>query len=554
VKVKEKARDLLSAVSQPWLAVSLWGVALGFAVFMVVSFVHGFPFEPFGSGLLRFKSLRKPFEISFIFFALGVLIHPKRAEILSGLKEKGERAAISPLTIWILTAVYFLLFLWQQVSKYLALEINFIPFLFYDYMLWFFEQGRFCFTGYLHGYYHTDLILLLLYPLWKLVQSGWLLQVAHPLLTALAAFPLYFWSRDRLKSPFLGLTAAFVYLNFRYVQNLLHVSFAAEVFYPLFIFSAVYFASKRQNLLYYLAVLLGLTVKEDAILYFGALGMFILIVQRDWKRGLATVLLSVLYGIFLLKVFLPWSGSDILQRSLQNYPGLGSTPNEQLKNLARQPWLFIRELFLPLEKVRTVFKLTSKLLFLPFLSPWFFMVIVAIYPLFFQSTGRGDLFFQLSFYYAAAVLPFLFLAFVDGWGRIQERLPLRARGVFQWGAVGLLVFLNAFNLRPLHFDADDLKTIALAKSLPKEAVVVTQGHLLPYVGYRTWNFYIARPYGKNKETRDVYSNPDYYLFDFEANAYPLSAEELRERGKLLKQDGRWQVRFEDHRRLLLEKR
>jgi uncharacterized membrane protein len=553
VKIKEKTQDLLSAVSRPWLAAVLWSVALLFAALMVISFIHGFPFEPLGLKFLRFKSLRKPFEISFILFMLGVLLHPKRAEIAAGLRQKGEKLARSPRTIWILTAVYFLLFLWQQVSKYLALEINFIPFLFYDYMLWFFDRGRFCFTGHLHGYYHTDLILLLFYPLWKVVQSGWLLQVALPLLKALAAPPLYFWSRERLKSPGLGLAAAFVYLNFRYVQNLLHVSFAVEVFYPLFIFSAVYFASKRQNVFYYLAVLLGLTVKEDAVLYFGALGMFLLVFQRDGKRGLVTVLLSVLYGVFLLKVFLPWSGSDIFQRSLQNYPGLGSTPHEQLRNLVSQPWLFIRELFIPLDKVRTVFKLTSKLLFLPFFSPWFLMVIISIYPLFFQSTGRGDLFFQLSFYYAAAVLPFLFLAFVDGWGRIEEKIPLRAKGVFRGGVVGLVVFLNAFNLRPLHSDRDDWKTISLAKRIPKEAVVVTQGHLLPYVGYRTWNFYLARPYGKNKETRDAYSNPDYYLFDFEANAYPLSSEELREKGRLLKEDGRWRVAYEDHRRLLLER-
>ena len=553
MKINDRARDVLSAVSQPWLTYALWAAALFFAALIPVAFVHGFPFDPWGLGLLKFKSLRKPFELSFILFAAGVLFWPRRGDLLAGLKEKGEALGRSPWAIWILAGVYFLLFLWQQVTKYLALEINFIPFLFYDYMLWFFDQGRFCFTGYLHGYYHTDLILLLLYPVWKLVQSGWLLHVAHPLLTALAAIPLYFWSRDRLKSPLLGLTAAFVYLNFRYVQNLLHVNFAAEVFYPVLIFSAVYFASKGRNALYYLSVLLGLTVKEDAVLYFGTLGLFFCFVRANRARGLVTILLSVLYAVFLLKVFIPWSRSDIFLRSLKNYPGLGSTPGDQLFNLVSHPWLFIRELVVPFEKVRTIFKLTSKLLFFPLLSPWFLMVIVSIYPLFFQSTGEGELFFQLSFYYAAAVLPFVFLAFVDGWGRIQERIPSKAKAFFQGAVIALVVFLNAFNLRPVHFDRDDLKTIALVKSLPKEAVVVTQGHLLPYLGYRTWNFYMARPYEKSAKTREAYFNADYFLFDFEANAYPLSGEELRRKAETMKQDDRWKVAYEDHRRLLLQK-
>jgi uncharacterized membrane protein len=452
-----------------------------------------------------------------------------------------------------LSGVYFVLFFWQQVTKYFALEINFIPFLFYDYMLWFFDQGRFCYTGWLHGFYHVNLILLGLYPVWKVVQNPWLLHVAQPALAVAASLPFYFWTREETKSPLFALLAAFVYLNFRYLQNVLHLNFAVEIFYPLFVFSAVYFASRKREALYYGSVVLGLLVKEDAPLYFGGLGLFYLLWRGHRQRGVATLLLCAGYTAFLLLFFLPWSGSDILVQSLQNYSGLGQSPVEQLQNLLKTPWAFVRELFLPLEKMRTFLKLTSKLLFIPLFSPWIFLVVISLYPLFFHSAGRSDYFFQLSFHYAAAVLPFLFLAFADGWKRLKKWEIFRKMPGLVWaGALGLVV-LNGMNLRPHHFTKDDLETIALAKSLPKEAVVVTQGHLLPYLGYRKWNFYLAPPYERSEETREAYLNADYYLFDFEANAYPLSPEALREKAESVRKEGRWKVLLEDHRRLLLQR-
>ena len=125
--------------------------------------------------------------------------------------------------------------------------------------------------------------------------------------------------------------------------------------------------------------------------------------------------------------------------------------------------------------------------------------------------------------------------------------------MLQWTMVGLLIFLNGMNLRPEHFSGDDLRTISLAKSLPREKVVVTQGHLLPYLGYRKWNFYWAGPFGKSPRTKESYLNPDYYFFDLKANSYPYSPDELREYTGELKKDPRYVIRHEDHRRLLLER-
>lgn len=534
------------------LARLAWGACLIVALLIPVCLVYGFPVTFLAWTPIHAKSLRKLFEISFVLFSAGVALHPRRREILTSLRTKGERIAGAPQAIWVLTGVYFLLFLWVQVTKYFALEINFIPFLFYDYMLWFFEKGKFCYTGFLHGYYHLNLGMLLLLPIWKMVRSSWVLHVAHPLFASAAAAPLFYWAKDRMENSLAAFVVSFAYLNFRYVQNLVDVGFVVEIFYPFFIFSAVCFASRGKRALYYMAVVLGLLVKEDSAIYFGALGAFFLFGRSTRLLGFWTILLSAAYLLLALKVFLPWSGSNILGGDIGNYRDLGSQPMQVVSNVLRSPWGFIKELFVPLEKVRTFVKLTSKLLFLPLCSPWFILVIAAIYPVFFRSVN-GNLFLQLSLFYSAAVLPFLFMAFVDGWRRIGRIGFVQKKPLVQWVIMILVIFLNGFNLRPLHFTRDDMETIRLAKGIPQGSVVIAQGHLLPYLGYRQWNFYLSPHYETNKLTKDAYLNPDYYLFDFGANSYPLTPEQLRDKADLLRNTSGFKVLFEDHRRLLLQR-
>ena len=184
---------------------------------------------------------------------------------------------------------------------------------------------------------------------------------------------------------------------------------------------------------------------------------------------------------------------------------------------------------------------------------------MAVFPLYFQpgfdkaSADIVEQFAELSLYYSAPVLPFLFIAFVLGWTWMSRIKFYVKYPLLKWGIITALIFVNAFNLRPEHFKWDDLKTIDLAKKIPPQSSVVTQGHLLPYVGYRAKNFYLAPHFEKNPESKDAFTNPDYYLFDFEANAYPLSAGDLRQKAEELKANGRYKISHEDERRLVLKR-
>src|SRR3989338_1263068 len=102
------------------LAVACWILCGFFLLLLLACFIHGFPIPFLEHKPFRVKSLRKPFELAFVFFLLGLFFHPDQGYFLSSLKGKAQELARHPASIWILAGIYSLLFLWEQVTKYLS--------------------------------------------------------------------------------------------------------------------------------------------------------------------------------------------------------------------------------------------------------------------------------------------------------------------------------------------------------------------------------------------------------------------------------------------------
>ena len=102
---------------------------------------------------------------------------------------------------------------------------------------------------------------------------------------------------------------------------------------------------------------------------------------------------------------------------------------------------------------------------------------------------------------------------------------------------------------------DTLETIRAARSIPDDHDVVTHGHLLPYVGYRTNNFYFAKTFDNPKHpVHQSYANADYYLIDFTVNPYPVDKNYLIKKLEALKQDPRYEYQIQsDNRHLFFRK-
>ncbi|MCM8776080.1 MAG: DUF2079 domain-containing protein [Candidatus Omnitrophica bacterium] len=517
-------------------------LALLDAVGILYLIVAGFPPEIAGYEI-HLKNLRKPFIVFFVFVALHWMVHPDRKIKIAQWLQRIRIFSEKPYAIWILFMVYGLLFVWQQMTEYLALDINFIPFGFYDYMLYYLFQGKLNYTGELHGFYHANNILILLAPIWYLFRSPMVLVLAHGMIAAAAVLPLYGIVRLKFHDPVLGLVIAFVYLNFRYLQNLLQMNFCVEIFYPLLIFASLWSAMKERWFLYTVCVILGLSVKEDSPIYFSMLGCLLCFLSRKRVAGFLTILFAAVYFLFIFRIFLPATGNDIATGDLQNFGRYGNSFAEVGWNLIRNPVWGLEALFGSPDKWETWFNLLSRLVFLPVLSPAILLVGGSLFLLFF----RGDVsFIDLRFQYSAAVIPFVFIAFVFGFSNVLRRIPERWRSQFSWGICLALILINGGHFTTTRFRADDLRTIALAKSIPQGANVVTHGHLLPYIGYRKYNYYFARPWeNKNQSLHAAYAKADYYLIDFHVNLYPLNREDLEATVLRLKNDADYETVIEN---------
>lgn len=540
-------RVLISLSRLFFLAAGIF-ICLGVAMIVI-----GYPAPEWLPRFLGRKSIRKIFQFIFVLGAAALLIHPKRRERCDRLFSALTALSQNGRGIWVLIGIYGLLFLWNQVSSYLSININFLPFSFYDYMLQYLGQGYVNYTGLLHGFYHANNILYILYPLWYLVKTPLLLVMIHGPLLALGALPLFLLTRRIFPHSWIPLAVSFFYLNSRYLLNLLEMDFLVEDFYPILIFLAVYCLVSGRRTIFFAIVFSILLIKEDAALYMAALGAFLLFVPDRRTYGIGAVTLACGYAFFLSQIFMSMTHNDMLYGSLENFQATGAGPAQVLHYHLTHPFIYFDHLFGTPEKIRTMTKLLVSTFFLPLFSPWILLVLAALLPLF----ARGDTHFvDLNFHYAAVVLSFLFVAFVMGIRNLDRFLAKVPAREHIWRTIFcLLLVASGGNYLSHGWRFFQTETIRDVRNIPQDAILVTQGPLLPYAGYRKFNFYMAGPFEKPEHPyHGIYDNADYYFAARSANAYPYTREWLEKKIQTLKSDPRLELIKDDGERVLLKRR
>jgi hypothetical protein len=249
-----------------------------------------------------------------------------------------------------------------------------------------------------------------------------------------------------------------------------------------------------------------------------------------------TIILSFIYFAFLIKVFIPLTGNTILKGDLENFAGHGDSLEGITASFITDPGLIFTTFFGSAAKLRTYFNIFSRLLFLPFFSPSVLLVLAPLAPLFAHFTGGDENFIDLRFHYAAAVIPFLFIALIFGFSNLSNRFGGKRKEILSWSFCLALLLVNGGSYLTQCFTVNHLESIQWAQRVPASANLVTHGHLLPYGGYRAYNYYFGLPW-ENPEHPYFrpYHEADYYLFDFHVNSYPVDQEYLNQKlGELMR--------------------
>jgi uncharacterized membrane protein len=331
---------------------------------------------------------------------------------------------------------------------------------------------------------HTSFILLPLVPFYWLFPSAEVLIVAQALALAIAAVPLFLLARDKLRNEWLAAGVAVAFL----LNPALHwegwEQFHPDVFeVPLALF-ALYFMTKRRWWLYFVFVILLLSVKEDVALMTVMLGLYVA-VKHDRNIGIATSLISLAWFASSVWVVLPaFNGEGTLDAWRIPYGGWGGL----LKAAVTKPWDVIGLAFSE-DRKWYVWQLFISFGLLSLLAPS--AVLIAAGP--FASNLLSTFWYQyhLQYHYTTLIVAVLAFAAVVGLAHIG-RFRLRAAAVVVWilaaAVTGWMWGPSQFARHPEFLGDANAAHVApiheVLGKVPKHAAVAAQYSYITHLDHR----------------------------------------------------------------------
>jgi uncharacterized membrane protein len=243
-----------------------------------------------------------------------------------------------------MVVLYALYFSVRTVGVHNGLGTSAYDFGLYDQGIWLMSRGHSPFVTLMGRNLfgdHSSFILVLLIPLYWVFSSTALLFVVQSIVVAIGAFPVYWFSRQRLRSEPLAAAMAGVYLLHPSISWTNLENFHPDAALGTLVAFAIWAAYAGKWRWYWVAVVLALSVKEDVAFVLAPLGLWVAL-KADKKRGLITSLAS-LFTMALMFLVVMRSFTGVAFRNSWRIPfgGIGGL----LKTAFAQPTKLIAYLW-----------------------------------------------------------------------------------------------------------------------------------------------------------------------------------------------------------------
>lgn len=405
---------------------------------------------------------------------------------------------------------------------------------------------------------HVRPILLLLAPLYRLWPDPRLLLVLQSVALGLAVFPLYRIACRRTGDPKAALIVACCYLAYPALGFLNLVDFHPIIFSIPLLLVAYWALLEERWGVFWTVVVLALFTKEEMVIPLGAWGLISLL-RRDRRRaGLGLVAMAVMWAVLCFALIIPRFNEGQAYRFWQLWLQRPGSSDGLLVQSTGQPTgsasfatiaLFLVHLFLPLG-------------FLPLLGPTSFAV--ALPSLAYLLMGKRQAFHSVGYQYPAVLIPWFFLAAVEGlrWARQRVgrwgggRLYRLGLACMLIGTVGIQIPLNPVMLyhragifRP---DACHPQVVEALAQIPPAAGVATINRFGPALINR--RILVALEYPPPFRLDHVLL-ADYVLLDLVDCRFAPAPDPRAAYADMVRQvlaTGRFRVRYWEGRILLLE--
>lgn len=332
---------------------------------------------------------------------------------------------------------------------------------------------------------HVRPILLFLAPLYWVWPDPRLLLVLQSVALGLAALPLYFVVRKQTGDAWAAFVVSCGYLTYPALGFLNLVDFHPVAFSIPLIMLAYWALQEERMGLFWVAVLLSLSVKEELVVPVAAWGVVNLLWGKRRRVGLGLVILAGVWAILCFGLIIPAFNEGQPYRFWQLWikflGGVNSDQGGTAQSIGSASFetiaLYLIHLFLPLG-------------FLPFLGSTSFLV--ALPSLAYLLLGERPAFHSVGYQYPAVLIPWFFLAVSEGLRRLhrpsRRRLYRLGLAFMVFGTLGINIALNPiylyaregmFQPEPHH----DQIAEALAQ-IPPDAGVATINRLGPQLSDR----------------------------------------------------------------------
>jgi uncharacterized membrane protein len=343
---------------------------------------------------------------------------------------------------------------------------------------------------------HWEPFLLALVPLKWLGTGPDTLLAIQAVVLAAAAIPLYAASRAMAGRGAAGAIAA-AYLLGLAPARAVSFDFHVEAFAPLFAFAALLALVHQRRMVFVVAALLILTLKEDGALLTLSLCWigWVAFGERSWSAGVAAV--AVVYALVATSLIIPHFRGGDLNPFVERYGYLGDSPVAVIAGCFRHPGLVWSQLTRR-EAIDGIALALAGTAFLPLMMPRLLppLAIVTVLPLLSKEAPQGSLNLHYLLVPSTVALLIAGIAMRDrAWESGRFSVLTRA---LAWAAPAALVLVPMLLLAfrsPLppslateldRFDVDHHAHVSaqFVRAVPPGAVVSAQSPFVPHLSER----------------------------------------------------------------------
>jgi uncharacterized membrane protein len=474
----------------------------------------------------------------------GSHIRPKALDSQTAVSKKPSWPDVA---VWALIVAYIAFFGSLTILKHDAFQTTAYDLGNVDQAVWNTRHGRPLAMTNIEGLTnrlgtHVEPILLpisLLYFVWSDPRALLLLQTV---VIALGAWPVWLLGSRKLgnwgwRGRVLALVFAVAYLLFPALQAANVFDFHAVALAPTFFLFALYFLETERWGWFALSAVLIMSCKEDMPLLVAMLGLYALVVRRNWRVGLVTVAVSGAWFVVAVGWIMPHFDTQAVSPFSNRYAWLGDGPAEMAVTLVTRPGMVLSHFFTA-ENLAYLRDWLAPGAFLSLLAPQVLVLAAPTLAINLLST-EGTMHQLEGFHYGATLAPIAVVAAAYGAAWLLRRLPRFRLLPLLLAAVVLaaaLLYHYGHGYTPLAADfrgtwpqvtAHDRLGEEMAHTIPTNASLAALPYPNPHASQRQQLSMIDRAGSRVENNRPAPLHNATYVWLDVTNSWPLHPNDLK---------------------------